>query len=259
MRRELLDKCLPWPEDVIECLPPLGILKDGCEERLMAAMDGAEPPPKDVPAGPAPAWTMTLEDTPRHVAVTSDGTVLVVGAGLMGVRDGEIAWRKDGDFAAWLLPLPGELLTWVGGAEDRVVAFDPTDGSERWSVSLSPVAPDDEDGEPGMRAALKVAAPLGDGLLVGDATARFFRVDPAPCAPARGGKGATGPVPHRRWSAPRRGARQRRSAVHRRRRRAPAVGERRAPRLLARAHEPVTRGPGDEGQRLGDADDRPPA
>jgi hypothetical protein len=202
LRRELFDKCMQWPEEVMGCLPPLGILKDGCEERLLAAMDGAKPPPEHVPPGPAPAWSFALPGEPRHVAVTSDGTVLVVGAALVGLRDGKLAWRKDGEFDGWLLPLPGKPSTWVGGIEDRVVAFDPADGSERWSARLPTV--EDESGEPsadddeppegseppagdeldtfGTKADVQVATLHGDGLLVGDAAARFFRVDPRHCA-----------------------------------------------------------------------------
>lgn len=202
IRRELLDKCMQWPEEVMACLPPLGILADGCEERLLAAMDGATPPPAHVPAGPAPAWSFVLPGEPRHVAVTRDGTVLVVvGDALMGVRDGTLAWRTDGDFDAWLVSLPGEPSTWVAGREDRVVAFDPTDGRERWSATLPAVegddetpsdddAPSDDDDAPAgfaAKADVQVATRHGDGLLVGDGEARFFHVDPARCASTKAG------------------------------------------------------------------------
>jgi outer membrane protein assembly factor BamB len=204
LRRELFDKCMQWPEEVMQCLPPLGILKDGCEERLIEAMDGATPAPENVPAGPAPAWSFVLDGEPRHVAVASDGTVLALAQGLVGVRDGKIAWRKHGDFAEWLLPLPGEPSTWVGGIEDRVVAFDPASGTERWSATLPAVEDDEGLDEPadepdqagsadelhasGTSADVRVAALHGDGLLVGDAEARFFRVDPRRCGPAPGAK-----------------------------------------------------------------------
>lgn len=204
LRHELFDKCMQWPDDVMECLPPLGILKDGCEEKLLAAMDGATPPPVDVPAGPAPAWSLALPSAPRHVAVGSDGTVLVVVSdGLVGVRDGKLAWRKAGDFEPWLVPLLGLPETWVAGIEDRVVGLDPTTGSERWEARLPPVegepagggdeADDDEladdGGDDGLeerppKARVRQAAWYAGGLLVGDAEARFFRVDPAGCAAA---------------------------------------------------------------------------
>lgn len=194
IRRELFDKCMQWPEEVMACLPPLGILKDGCEERLLAAMDGGTPPPEHVPPGPAPAWSFVLSGEPRHVAVTTDGTVLVVGDALVGLREGKVAWRKEGDFGGWLLPLPGEPSTWVAGLEDRVVAFDPADGRERWAATLPAVADGDDagDGEEGgaalgalsTKAHVQIATLRADGLLVGDAAARFFRVDPRRCGPS---------------------------------------------------------------------------
>jgi outer membrane protein assembly factor BamB len=213
LRRELLDKCMQWPDDVMACLPPLGILKDGCEEKLLAAMDGGKPAPEQVAAGPAPAWSTKLPAEPRHVAVTRDGTVLVVGEGLVGLRNGEIAWRKDGEFDGWLVELPGEPSTWTAGIEDRVVAFDPKDGSERWVATLPAVERDEDDVSPEdyvlpegsdpeqdalgvlvrSKADVQIATRHGEGLLVGDAAARFFRVDPRHCAAE--GTSATTPGP----------------------------------------------------------------
>ncbi len=190
MRRDLFDKCMQWPEEVMECLPPLGILKTGCEERLLAAMEGATPAPEHVPPGPAPAWTYALEHEPRAIAVASDGTVIVVADALLGLREGKVVWRKEGDFEGWLVALPGDRPTWVAGVEDRVVALDPISGAERWSATL-PGVPDayEPELEP-VRAHVKAATPLGDGLLVGDAEARFFRIDPPRCLPERkGGQG----------------------------------------------------------------------
>jgi outer membrane protein assembly factor BamB len=192
LRRELFDKCMEWPDEVMQCLPPLGILKEGCEERLLAAMDDAKPPPEHVTPGPTPAWTLTLEHEPRHVAVANDGTVLVVGDGLMGVRDGKVAWHKPGDFDGWLLPLPGEPSTWATGLEERLVAFDPVGGDERWSATLPPIEGDEELGEPERSADVQVAVRAGEGLVVGDAAARFFRIDPARCADSAAQKPRTG-------------------------------------------------------------------
>lgn len=185
MRRELYDRCMTWPEDVMQCLPPLGTLKDGCEEKVLAAMEGATPPPKDVPPGPAPAWRVALPSQPQHVAMSLDGTALVVTSeGLLGVRDGAIAWRKEGRYGAWLVPLPGEPTTWVAGVEDRVVGLDPADGRERWQARLPPVESEPVDGLDGLveKPYVRHAAWHADGLLVGDAQARLLRVDPARCA-----------------------------------------------------------------------------
>ncbi|MCX4244285.1 outer membrane protein assembly factor BamB family protein [Paraliomyxa miuraensis] len=188
LRQQLLDKCMKWPQEVMECLPPLGVLKDGCEERLLAALDGATPPPQDVPPGPSPAWSFTLESDPRALAVADDGTVVAV-AGvesntLVALRDGKVAWRKEGDFVGWLLPLPGEPATWITAEENRVLAIDPTTGAERWTASL-PVELDGEgdEAEPSLPP-VRVAAVQDGMLLVGDDEARFFVLDPASCGAA---------------------------------------------------------------------------
>ncbi|MCA9705775.1 MAG: PQQ-binding-like beta-propeller repeat protein [Myxococcales bacterium] len=187
LRKDLYDKCLTWPEDVMQCLPPLGTLREGCEERLMAAMDGATAIPKDVPAGPKPAWTFTFESDPGALGVTEDGTVLAIAGvendALVGLREGKVAWQKQGDHARWLLPLPGAEPTWVTAEGDRLVAFDPRTGTERWSATL-PALPEEEYGT----MAVRTAAVRGDGLLIADAEARFFAVSPERCA-APGGSG----------------------------------------------------------------------
>ncbi len=214
MRRALYDRCMTWPEDVMQCLPPLGTLKDGCEEKVLAAMEGATPPPKDVPPGPAPAWRVALPSQPQHVAMSLDGTALVVTSeGLLGVRDGAIAWRKEGRYGAWLVPLPVEPATWVAGVEDRVVGLDPADGRERWQARLPPIEGEPIEGEPvegepiegepgedgdglgglgglGEKALVRHAAWHADGLLVGDAEARLLRVSPARCAAPEAARGA---------------------------------------------------------------------
>lgn len=195
LRKELLDKCMQWPQEVMDCLPPLGVLEDGCEERLLAAMEGATPPPQEVTAGPALAWTFTLESDPRALSVAADGTVVVV-AGvetntLIALRDGAVAWRKEGDFRSWLRPRPDPSgtapATWVVAEHDRLVAFDPSSGTERWSVRLPALVEGEGEWAEEREPEVKVAAWHGEALLVGDAEARFFRIDPAWCGAAMPG------------------------------------------------------------------------
>ncbi len=189
LRKELMDKCMTWPEDVMRCLSPLGMLRDGCEERVLAAMDGATPRPKEIPAGPKPSWTFTFESEPRALEIADDGTVVAVAGvesdGLVGFRDGKVAWRKAGDHARWLLPVPGSPPTWVAAEENRVVAFDPSTGAERWTASLPALAEDDGGGTP----AVRTAAVSGQDLLVVDGEARFFSVSPERCATPPGTEG----------------------------------------------------------------------
>ncbi|MEM9453061.1 MAG: PQQ-binding-like beta-propeller repeat protein [Myxococcota bacterium] len=189
LRKELLDKCMTWPEDVMRCLSPLGMLRDGCEERVIAAMDGATPLPKEIPTGPKPSWTFSFESEPRVLELADDGTVLAVAGvesdGLVGLRDGKVVWRKAGDHARWLLPVPGSPATWVAAEENRVVAFDPSSGKERWTASLPALPEDDGGGMP----AVRTAAVSGQGLLVLDGEGRFFLVNPERCASPPGTEG----------------------------------------------------------------------
>ncbi len=182
LKDELTAKCLTWPEEVMRCLPPLGSLKDGCNERLIAAMEGATAPPSEVPKGPEPTWVFTLESQPRALRLADDGTVVVI-AGvesneLVGLRDGAVAWRREGDHASWLSSLPGTTPTFVTAEQHEVVAFDPTTGTPRWTATL-PDLPEDEGGGP---SSVMVATVMGERLLVGDAEARFFAIDPSACA-----------------------------------------------------------------------------
>jgi len=187
LKDELVAKCLTWPEEVMRCLPPLGSLKEGCDERLIAAMDGATAPPSEVPKGPEPAWVFTLESQPRALRLAADGTVVVI-AGvesneLVGLRDGAVAWRREGDHASWLSSLPGATPTFLAAEHDEVLAFDPVTGTPRWTASLPELSPDEGGGS----SSVMVVAPMGERLLVGDADARFFSVDPSACA--AGGSG----------------------------------------------------------------------
>lgn len=180
---DLYGKCLEWPPEVMRCLPPLGPLKEGCDERLAAAMDGATPAATDIPAGPSPAWTATLEHDPRTLAVADDGTVLVVAStqddAVLGLREGTIVWRMEGRFSRWLLPLPGSEPTWAVARRGEVVAFDPATGRERWVVALPPDGEDEEFSTDVSQ--VPAAAREGERLLVGDDMARFFVVDPTRC------------------------------------------------------------------------------
>ncbi len=182
LERDLQAKCLTWPDDLMQCTTTLGMLREGCQERLIAAMDGAVPAPKDVPAGPAPQWTHTLQSEPRALAVTAEGTVVVIAGvesnSLLGLADGEQVWRREGDHARWLRALPGTSATWVAAEHDQLIAFDPGDGTQRWTATLPPL-PEDEGG--GGTSRIVVAAPMGEGLLLGDSEARFFAVHPERC------------------------------------------------------------------------------
>lgn len=181
---ELVARCMTWPEDVIDCLGPLGMLANGCEAKLDAALGTAEAkPPASVPAGPAPAWSLALgERRPADLLVARDGTVVALVEGeLVAARAGAIAWRRDGGYGTWLAEGPGDSPTALAPRDDRIVAVDLADGRERWSVALPAVPEADEyDGPP--RARTIAREPGADSFLVGDSAARFFRLRPGRCA-----------------------------------------------------------------------------
>ena len=179
LRKDLAKKCLDWPDETMECLSPMSMMREGCEQRVLAAMQGAAPMPTDITAGPKVEWSFTFESQPRHVAVAPDGTVLAL-AGvesneIIALRDGKVAWRKEGDFDPWLVPL-GEGV-FVAAERDELLAFNATDGARRWSASLPPL-PEDEGGS---IPDIKVAARVHSRLLVGDGEARFFSIEPRGC------------------------------------------------------------------------------
>lgn len=180
LRKDLAEKCLDWPEETMECLSPMAMMREGCEERILAAIEGATAMPSEIAAGPKVEWSFTFESQPRHLAVADDGTVLAL-AGvesneIIALRDGTVAWRKEGDFDPWLVPL-GEGV-FVAAERDELVAFSATDGARRWSASLPPL-PEDEGGSvPDIKVAAKT---MGSRLLVGDGEARFFTVEPKGC------------------------------------------------------------------------------
>lgn len=178
IEREMLDKCMQWPDEVIDCLGLFGAVKPGCEEKLAEALGVAAPKlAADVPVGPAPAWTLELAGKPRALVVADDGTVVaIVNSALVGVRDGAVAWQVLDEVRQMLVVIDGLA---VVARRERVIAIDPKDGRERWSVALPPL-PDAEEYMTTPRP--EVAAVAGDGLWIGDSEARFFRVDPDRCA-----------------------------------------------------------------------------
>lgn len=186
LHQQYYDKCMGWPEEVMRCLPPLGILRDGCEQRLLAALDGATPRPTDIPAGPKPTWSFALESEPRRLRLSSDGTVVVIAGvesdDLVGLRDGAVAWRRDGEHSHWLLPVAGDDTLVATAEREQWLTVRAADGKEVWTATL-PGLPDEDDAG----ATIATATTAGPGYVVGDSEARLFDLDPGACS--RGGAG----------------------------------------------------------------------
>ncbi len=176
--RELLARCMQWPDDVIDCLGLFGMLKSGCEEKLAGALGVAEPKlAADIPAGPAQAWKLALPEKPTALAILADGTVItIVDRQLLAARAGAIAWQSLEDLRGWLVVTGDTILV---ATSDRIVAVDPAAGHERWSVALPPIAGADEYSDTPKAEIVTLAA---DGLWIGDSEARFFRLVPDRCA-----------------------------------------------------------------------------
>lgn len=190
--RAMIEQCMQWPDDVIDCLGVFGALKSGCDEKLAAVLGGGEEDEAkfaaDIPAGPAPTWSLALADKPTALAVADDGTVLaLVDRQIVGVRGGAVVWRSLAELRSFLIVTAGVAVVADGA---RVIAVDPVDGSERWSVALPPLPDADEyTGAPWP----EIAALAGDGgLWIGDNEARFFRVVPDRCARNTANKPAKG-------------------------------------------------------------------
>lgn len=176
--RELLEKCMQWPDDVIDCLGLFGVLKSGCDEKLAGVLGVAEPGlAADIPAGPAQAWRLTLPEKPTALAVLADGTVVaIVDRQLLAARTGALAWQALENLRGWLVVTGDTILV---ATTDRIVAVDPAAGHQRWSVALPPIAGAEEYDA---AAKAEIATLAADGLWIGDSEARFFRVNPDHCA-----------------------------------------------------------------------------
>jgi outer membrane protein assembly factor BamB len=112
--------------------------------------------------------------------------VAIVDRTLVGVRDGAVVWQVLDEVRDWLILNSGVA---VVARRERVIAIDPKDGRERWSVGLPPL-PDADEFTSTPRA--EIATVAHDGLWIGDSEARFFRVHPDRCARNTAKKTAAG-------------------------------------------------------------------
>lgn len=192
--REVVARCMTWPDDVIDCLGLFGALDDECEDKLAAALGVAvSRPPKDLPAGPAPAWSLALDEAPAQLLIARDGTLLArVDRRLVAVRDGAIAWRlaDEADAIEALLLEETDAPAVLVARGDRLASVAVADGRERWSVALPP-HPDEFE----TATARTVARDPGDAsYLVGDSAARFYRLRPGRCAAKKPAKSCLTPA-----------------------------------------------------------------
>jgi len=187
---ELVERCLQWPEEALDCFGAGALFQSEKCERILAEAMGEPVLPADVPAGPAPAWSIELPQPVRVLVGCDDGTVVAAiepgrddeipegapPATLVAIHDGKERWRTPLVQAPWSIePLDAETVLVVLPRE--LVAVAVADGTERWRASL----PGDEEYDRGPRAILRE----GDTTTILDDARRFLRVDPSRCAKGR--------------------------------------------------------------------------
>ncbi|MBL4685620.1 MAG: hypothetical protein JKY37_13580 [Nannocystaceae bacterium] len=170
----LAKRCLTWDDEVFRCFSLFGGGNEKCE-RIVAVAMGDDVAPVDPPAGPAPAWTFDLSQVPEALAITGSGHVIVLlEDSVMAVADGAQLWSVA-------VPSPMALALPPAGTSEPLLVLHP-DGvlgiQQDGTVAFRKALPTDDEEAP----APKTLARLGDGWLLGDADARFIRLQPSACA-----------------------------------------------------------------------------
>ena len=172
---ELVEQCMQWDDEVLDCFRPFAMLNDKCE-RVLATALGQTVPPDEAPEGPAPKWTLELPAEVRQLAATSDGGVLVrTEDALFAIADGAIAWTVKDVHGPFAIGSDGGVAI---AREHDLVGLSAKDGSETFRAPMPLDGEDPQWAEP-TRPATFVAR--GEGWLVGDDEGRFVAVRPSAC------------------------------------------------------------------------------
>ena len=178
---ELVEKCMGWPEEALDCFGTGAIFKAEKCERLIAEALGEPVPPADVPAGPAPAWSFALPGEQSILHGCDDGSVIAIvepegeeteGATMIAIADGKERWRTALPTSPWSIePLDAKSVLMVLPRE--LVAIAIADGKDVWRVPLPA-----DDSEPEPRALLRES----DRFTMIDSARRVLAIDPSRCA-----------------------------------------------------------------------------
>jgi hypothetical protein len=183
-KAELVEQCMDWPEEALDCFGVSALTMSAKCERILAAAMGDAVLPDDVPAGPAPAWTHELPHELTDLLGRSDGSVVALvepkdaegdeAAFVIGVANGNESWRRA------LPSAPFALEAVAGGpviavADRAVYGVDPADGRLGWTAE-SPT-----NGDEG-RVELLAIARRGNDLFVLDDEHRIAKIDAGQCA-----------------------------------------------------------------------------
>lgn len=178
---ELVEKCMGWPEEALDCFGSGAIFNAEKCERLIAEALGEPVPPADVPAGPAPVWSFALPGEQSIMHGCDDGSVIAVvepegeakqGTTMIAIADGKERWRTALPTSPWSIePLDAKSVLMVLPRE--LVAIAIADGKELWRVPLPA-----DDSEPEPRALLRE----GERFTMIDSARRVLTIDPSRCA-----------------------------------------------------------------------------
>lgn len=183
-RSELVEDCMTWSEETLDCFGSAALLNGEKCDRLLAEALGETPPPPPAPAGPPPRWSATLPEDIALLHGCADGSALVVteheaaqddaegGATLLSIAEGKTRWSKPLPGSPWSLePLDDTAVLVV--LPDALLAIELADGRERWRAQL----PGGAD-EPQIRAVLRE----GDRCTLLDDARRVLSVELARCS-----------------------------------------------------------------------------
>lgn len=179
---ELVEQCMEWPEEALECFGIGAIGQSAKCERIIAAAMGEPVLPADVPVGPTPAWTFDVAHPIADMVGLGDGSVVALlepkeaegdeAAYVVMVKDGKQVWSR----ALPKVPFAIEVV-----AGDRVIAVADEDvygiggdGALLWTGKPPTI-------EEGPAEIVAVARSSGVATLL-DASGALLRVDPEKCS-----------------------------------------------------------------------------
>jgi hypothetical protein len=181
-KAELVEQCMEWPEEALDCFGIGAIGQSEKCERILAAAMGEPVLPEGVPAGPEPAWTFDAPHPIADMVGRDDGSVVVLlepkeqqgddAAFVVAVKDGKQLWSR----ALSQVPFALEVLSSgevIAIADHRVFGIGGADGAELWSAE----PPTIEEG-PSELVAVADATEVATLL---DMSGALLRVDPVKC------------------------------------------------------------------------------
>ncbi len=185
-KQEMIERCMAWPDEALDCLGAGALLRGDRCERILAEAFGEPVLPESVPAGPAPRWRAKVPGEIGNLVGTADGVVVVESVieapdpdgtpvQLVALAHGDRRWHHG-------LPAQGAGLELVGdtvvvAVGDEVIALALADGAERWRTRVPALAGDD-----GGEASIRAMTGDGETLAMVDDRGRIVRVNPAACA-----------------------------------------------------------------------------